>query len=712
MVEFQVHVCGDETPAVESPLAVFLSGAEDRLGAWVPARAIKMERLVTSSNNLNGGMTWRTEVTWPADAPPPTKIDYRYFIGRVSVKEEGRVIVDKWEAFVAPRVLTLPESMPSNQKASNTNGTTHHPSQLRTAPLIVTDQFGLCKPAGKGLLDGGWLTSQMEIRLSFLNNPIRWWKSKHQLQNYSMKVSASDPSVKTESSSENSTSMDSMMDFAMIHEENEGTLGPVTYARLTDHKRSHEKGDNGDKDCQRGYQEQNQFGVNLYKDENLIFKVQSEDPYNLYFTIEFFVLDHPKSEPNAPYYAGSSHILYVNFQSEEGQITAPLFGKNSKPIGQVTFSYLVIRPLQKTILNMAKSRFQHWPQGSKPVDVGHRGMGCSYVAKSFPAPSVRENTLKSLADAGRWGADFVECDIQLTKDRVPIIYHDFNLQVNLRKRVLNNKDDQKDSNFELATLAVKDMTLKQLQSLQTYHSSVQDSGDRDWRTEQTAANADEPEDTLPFPTLQQLLTSLEPEVGINIEIKYPQFIDNGDLGLEHEQVHFFDRNDYLDTILEVVLGYANDRRILFSCFDSDACIMLKQKQNRFPVIFLTQGQSQKYPPYKDFRTLSIPAAIKFACAEQLMGINVHSEDLLRQGSLAAQAKRAGLILFCWGEDNNNKDNIDYLRSCGVDGIVLDRIDLFIDPCKTEARKHSSKHKHTNGHSTPTLPAPTSSDCKK
>ena len=53
--------------------------------------------------------------------------------------------------------------------------------------------------------------------------------------------------------------------------------------------------------------------------------------------------------------------------------------------------------------------------------------------------------------------------------------------------------------------------------------------------------------------------------------------------------------------VKTLLQQSDERRIIISCFDSDACIMLKKKQNRFPILFLTQGQSQKYPPYKDFR---------------------------------------------------------------------------------------------------------------
>ncbi len=39
-------------------------------------------------------------------------------------------------------------------------------------------------------------------------------------------------------------------------------------------------------------------------------------------------------------------------------------------------------------------------------------------------PSVTENTIKSLKQAGESGADFVEFDVQLSSDLVPVVYHD------------------------------------------------------------------------------------------------------------------------------------------------------------------------------------------------------------------------------------------------------------------------------------------------
>ena len=60
---------------------------------------------------------------------------------------------------------------------------------------VVKDTFGRSNQSSN--MDIGWLTTQMEVRLSFLKNPIRWWKKRHQTQRYAMKVKATDPKVET-----------------------------------------------------------------------------------------------------------------------------------------------------------------------------------------------------------------------------------------------------------------------------------------------------------------------------------------------------------------------------------------------------------------------------------------------------------------------------------------------------------------------------------
>ena len=54
------------------------------------------------------------------------------------------------------------------------------------------------------------------------------------------------------------------------------------------------------------------------------------------------------------------------------------------------------------------------------------------------------------------------------------------------------------------------------------------------------------------------------------------------------------------------------------------------------------------------------------------GVNPHTEDLLKDASLISQAKAMGLVVFCWGDDNNHRGNIELLKQQGVDGVIYDR----------------------------------------
>jgi glycerophosphoryl diester phosphodiesterase len=47
-----------------------------------------------------------------------------------------------------------------------------------------------------------------------------------------------------------------------------------------------------------------------------------------------------------------------------------------------------------------------------------------YAPPGKPQPEYRENTLASLREAARLGARFVEFDVQVTADNVPVLWHD------------------------------------------------------------------------------------------------------------------------------------------------------------------------------------------------------------------------------------------------------------------------------------------------
>ncbi len=68
-------------------------------------------------------------------------------------------------------------------------------------------------------------------------------------------------------------------------------------------------------------------------------------------------------------------------------------------------------------------RQTYWRKMSSTMVIGHRGMGKNMT--STKSLQLGENTVPSFIAAANLGAQYVEFDVQLTKDHVPVIYHDF-----------------------------------------------------------------------------------------------------------------------------------------------------------------------------------------------------------------------------------------------------------------------------------------------
>lgn len=51
---------------------------------------------------------------------------------------------------------------------------------------------------------------------------------------------------------------------------------------------------------------------------------------------------------------------------------------------------------------------------------------------------------------------------------------------------------------------------------------------------------------------------------------------------------------------------------------------------------------------------------------------------MRDMSQVNLAKDMGLILFCWGDDNNCKDTIKFLKDKGLHAIIYDKVDVLIE----------------------------------
>lgn len=203
--------------------------------------------------------------------------------------------------------------------------------------------------------------------------------------------------------------------------------------------------------------------------------------------------------------------------------------------------------------------------------------------------------------------------MQLSKDLVPVIYHDLVVYVSLKKK--KSMDDDND----YLELPMNELTVEQLKHLKVYHQA-------EGKSRQPKFFDEDLDEHQPFPLLSDVFDALDESVGFNIEIKWNMEF--------HDGRHEIDRvnknpNLYLDCILDVVLTKAADRRVVFSCFDPDICVMLRSKQNIYPVMFLSQGISDRYEMFHDPRGDYIENAVFHANSQGLLGIVAHTMDLLR-----------------------------------------------------------------------------------
>ncbi|OBS72495.1 hypothetical protein A6R68_12933, partial [Neotoma lepida] len=199
---------------------------------------------------------------------------------------------------------------------------------------------------------------------------------------------------------------------------------------------------------------------------------------------------------------------------------------------------------------------------------------------------------------------------------------------------------------ELFEIPVKELTFDQLQLLKLSHVTALKAKDR---KQSLAEEENFFSENQPFPSLKM------------------NGVWDGNLST------YFDMNLFLDIILKTVLENSGKRRIVFSSFDADICTMVRQKQNKYPILFLTQGKSDIYPELMDLRSRTTPIAMSFAQFENILGINAHTEDLLRNPSYVQEAKAKGLVIFCWGDDTNDPENRRKLKEFGVNGLIYDRI---------------------------------------
>ncbi|XP_069697586.1 glycerophosphocholine phosphodiesterase GPCPD1-like isoform X2 [Periplaneta americana] len=602
---------------------VFVVGSCRELGSWNSSGALQLTCENASSND--GETVWSAVISIPSDCD----VQFRYFVGILFEPDEEKypsrqVVVRRWETNLNPRLIRKEVCSNNHQD-------------------VEPDIFGLYD-SGK-MIDRGWLTSETVVQFKLVEDAIQLWKQKFQGREVYVKLTPMLLSRKktfpefTPSSDVFEESMDTQ-DVAEPLDR-----WPITEISVMN------------KD-EWEFRLQDQFGHVYNPEDCIIFNVSMHFPEAVAYMMDYYIYSSRTAEGEPPYHVGFSYILPSMLTSSEGQAIVSITSNRHRAIGQLRFDYLVVQPIKDFECDMSVSYSRIWKKTWHGLDVGHRGLGTSFKLEVAECAEVRENTIASLKNAASAGADLVEFDVQLSKDLVPVLYHDFHVCIAMkRKKQLAEHD--------MLELPVKDLTLEQLQHLKVYHLA-------EGKEKNQRFFDEELEEHQPFPTLRQALDSLEPHVGFNVEIKWTMQLKDGTYELNHP----FDLNMYLDTVLKVVLDAAGSRKIVFSCFHPDICTMIRLKQNKYPVMFLTQGVTQKYPAYRDPRTQSIPMAVHYANSAGILGINVHTEDILRDSTQVKLVMDAGLVIFCWGDDNNSPVTIKHLKQLGIHGVIYDKIDKY------------------------------------
>ena len=149
----------------------------------------------------------------------------------------------------------------------------------------------------------------------------------------------------------------------------------------------------------------------------------------------------------------------------------------------------------------------------------------------------------------------VEFDVQLSKDLVPVIYHDFFVCTAVHRKT----DGQK----VLLEMPLKTLTHEQLQQLKIHHVKEQESGQLKTFTDE------EDVDHQVCPSLIRAMNEVDVSCGFNIEIKWDMALKDG----SRECHNPFEMNLFMDTVLKTIISHGGKRKIVFSSFNPDICSM-------------------------------------------------------------------------------------------------------------------------------------------
>ena len=359
-----------------------------------------------------------------------------------------------------------------------------------------------------------------------------------------------------------------------------------------------------------------------------------------------------------------------------GDVTVPVVAAQGlEVLGEVRFNFQIVTPFKHKNLEITE-KTTYWKKMTSTTIIGHRGSGKNQQTRR--SLQLGENTIQSFIAAANLGASYVEFDVQLTKDRVPVIYHDFLVSETgidapmhtLTLEQFHHISQSRSSRPNRSDSPERDPTPNPKgRSLSLGHADATSGGPDamnermkytyDFKKKGFKANSRGSTIQAPFATLAELFDKLAPDIGFNIECKYPMLHEAEEHGMDAYAVEL---NAFADAVLAAVFDRlaGTQRAVLFSSFNPDLCVLFALKQPSIPILFLTDAGCDAC--VADVRASSLQEAVRFASRWNLLGIVSAAEPLVRCPRLVRAVKESGLVCVSYGTLNNDWDNVRVSRS--------------------------------------------------